>query len=424
MRSPVVRCAALAAVVVIASSTPAVAGPSEDLPSPLGLEAVLARVRERSPRVVVRRKQAEAARLRPEAAPWPADPMAELSWWQQPVDFSRVPIMISLRQTLPWRSRLRAETELGRKEAVLLEEEASATEWESIAEAKRAYFSLTFAERSLTLNQRLRTLAEQLVSTADAQYRVGRANQADVLAAQGELLVLTNELLDLEQARAEASARLNQLLDRDPTAPLPPTAHLADPDPTDGSPDRSLEALTARALELRPALRQARAAIAAAEDRVRLARLTSLPELGLSAGYMANFRGMDMFTVSFSSTLPIFSSRKRRSLEATASAEVAAARSELQALERETRAAVQMTLLRTEMTRRHVRLHAEKMVPLAELTLESAQAAYMAGRSDFATLLGAARAVRMHHLDHIRFLIDYQRQLADLAELAGQGATP
>ena len=54
---------------------------------------------------------------------------------------------------------------------------------------------------------------------------------------------------------------------------------------------------------------------------------------------------------------------------------------------------------------------------MAQLTLDSAEAAYRAGRLEFTALLEAARMVRDHHLNHVRFLVEFERRRADL-ELA------
>ena len=65
------------------------------------------------------------------------------------------------------------------------------------------------------------------------------------------------------------------------------------------------------------------------------------------------------------------------------------------------------------------RLHDERLVPLSDAALASAQASYQAGNTDLTTVLEAARAVRLHHQDHVRFLVDYARRLSDLEEAVG-----
>ena len=44
---------------------------------------------------------------------------------------------------------------------------------------------------------------------------------------------------------------------------------------------------------------------------------------------------------------------------------------------------------------------------------------YQNNRIDLLSVLEAARMVRDHHFNHVRYLIEYQRRLADLERLIG-----
>jgi outer membrane protein TolC len=135
---------------------------------------------------------------------------------------------------------------------------------------------------------------------------------------------------------------------------------------------------------------------------------------------MVNIHGVDTFTTGVSTTLPIFSSRKRSSLVEAGEAEVQARRAALEAARRRADAEIQTALLQIEAADRHARLHADKLIPLAELSLQSAEAAYQNDRITFFEVLDAARMVRDHHLNHERYLIEYERRLADLELAIGQ----
>jgi outer membrane protein TolC len=386
----------------------------DELLSPLRLNDVLEAVRARNPMLGERRKMAAAATFRPRAESQPEDPMAMLEWWQQPVDFSTVPLMLTLKQPLPYRSRLQLRREVAEREARGLANEADDTERKVEAEAKRAYFDLVLAERDVEVNGMVRGLLDNLVKLTDAQYRVGKAVQVDLLRAQVELLTTENDGADLERDRQVAIAELNGLLDRPPGAPLGPTS----------TPPKVLDLpsetqLATRALSERPAVRRARAALAAAESRARLVRRENYPELSIWTAFMLNVRGVDTFTVGLSTTLPAFSTVRKRAMSSTAELEAEAARRALAATQRETEVEVHDALLQLEAAARHVRLHSEKLIPLSELTLQSAQASYQAGRVPFTTVIEAARMVRDHHLDHVKYLVEYERRLADLEQAVG-----
>jgi outer membrane protein TolC len=386
-----------------------------DLPSPLELRDVIDAVRARNPSLAARRKQFEAGLLRPRAVSQPDDPMLMLEWWQQPVNFSSVPIMLTLKQPIPWRGKLKLQRELAEREARVLGDQSSETERLVEAEARRAYFDLALAERSLAINQMVHALLDNLVKITDSEYRVGRAVQADVLRAQAELLDNENDGLDLARDRDGAIARLNGLLDRPADASLGPTATQA---VVISLPSEA--ELLARALDHRPEVLRARNELAAAESRVALARRENYPELAVWGAFMVDFRGVDTFTAGVSTTLPVFSTTRKRALTSAGDLDVQAARRTLDALRRQTDVELRTALLELQAAARHVRFHHEKMIPLAELTLASAQSSYQTGRVPFMTVIEAARMVRDHHLSHLKFQIEFEKRLADLEQIVGE----
>jgi outer membrane protein TolC len=398
----------LAAALVLIVTVPS--GAAETL----RLAEVLAAVRARNPAVAERRQRAAAAKLRLRVASLPEDPMAMLEWWQQPVNFSFVPVMLTLKQTLPWRSRLSLRRGAAEAEARALDGDADEGELRALAEARRAFYDLVLAERSLAVNQMVEALLDKMVKTSDALYRVGKTVQADVLRAQAELLATQNQSYDLDRDRQVAAARLNALLDRNADSAVPPAE--SDVELTELAPEREL---TERALRERPAVRRAEAQLAAAKQRAGLARIEGRPELAVWTSFMVAFGGVDTFTVGVSSTLPFWGTVRQHAEARAADAEVRAAERALDDARRATESQVHATLLQAQAAARHVHLHADKLIPLADVTLQSALASYQAGRVPFTTVLDAARMVRDHHLNHLKFLVDHQKALADLSELTG-----
>ena len=412
MRTPSRLAVACATVALTSFGRAAFA--ADDLPSSLRLADVLEAVERNNPELAARRRMHEAAARRPSASVWPDDPMVMLEWWQQPVSFSMVPLMLTLRQPIPIVSKLHARRELAERQARSARDEVDEVARRTETEAKRAYFELVLADRNARQNDAVRGLVENLVRVVDARYRAGLAVQADLLKAQGELLMLDNERLDFERDRGAATATLNRLMNRAPEAAIGATG--SEPDLV------SLPAaseLVERALMTRPELRRARDAVAEAEAKLTVEQRENLPELAAWGSYMVNVHGVDTFTVGFQTSLPIFSSIRKRSLASAAELEVQAANKAVEAARRDTEAAVRTVLLELDSAARHVRLHADKMVPLSELTLQSALASYEAGRVDFPAVLEAARAVREHHTDHIKYLVEYERRLAELEQLVG-----
>ncbi len=391
---------------------------AQESPPRLRIGDLIETLRKNNPELNERRLMAKAASAKPRAVSQLDDPMLSVEWWQQPTDFSTVPIMFMLRQPLPWPGKLRARKQVAQKEAATSHDQIGETQRRLEIEVKRAFFDLALAEASLSVNERVRILLEGMVASAEVKYKVGRAPQAAMLKAQSELLTADNERLDLERARGEARVRLNVLLDRPQDTALPTTelrlSRFLVPDEQE---------LVRMAIDRRPGVRLAQDAVAEAEAKLDVARREVNPELAVWAGYMVNFRGIDTFTTGVSTTLPIFSARRRSALVDAGQSEVLARKSALEAAKRRAEADVHNALLQMESAQRHERLHAEKLIPLAELTLQSAQAAYQTDRIDFLSVLDAARMLRDHHLNHERYLIEYERRLADLELAVGQDFT-
>ena len=164
----------------------------------------------------------------------------------------------------------------------------------------------------------------------------------------------------------------------------------------------------------------ARDEVRAAESRHTVARKENAPDLAVWLGYMHNFGAVDTFTAGVSTSLPVFSTRRKNALGEAAQAEVAARKDALRAASRQTEAALHNALIAIDAASRHERLHADKLIPLSEVALKSALAGYQNARLDFLAVLDAARMVRVHHLNHFRFLAEYERRIADLEMMLDQ----
>jgi len=116
--------------------------------------------------------------------------------------------------------------------------ESDASQWDLeavrrrvVADVKASYYDYWYYDKALHTTEQNRDLLSTLSQIAEARYRVGKGMQADVLRSQVEISMLLQKLTTLEQQRATAQARLNTLLARDPDAPLPPAADVANPSP-------------------------------------------------------------------------------------------------------------------------------------------------------------------------------------------------
>lgn len=110
----------------------------------------------------------------------------------------------------------------------------------------------------------------------------------------------------------------------------------------------------------------------------------------------------------------------RRSQEREVQTMVEAARARREALASQALAALARELAGLEAARRTESLLAGTLLPQAELTFQSAIAAYENGRVDFATLLDAQREIRRVRQERLKAQLDAQMRLAEIERLLGE----
>jgi len=385
--------------------------------STLTLDWLLAEVEKQNPELASKRAEVRAADERPAQARAFEDPMLMMELWQVPVGLQQVPLMFTLKQPIPWPGKLRARAAVVEAERQGARAGTEGTARTLRLDATRAYHNYRLAVRSegvLRDNQRLLAF---IVASVNARYRVGRADLAELLKAQESLSSNDNLLLDVAQERDLAVAALNTLLARSPSEPLgtPITEPAVRPLPEES-------ALIARALQTRPELRAIQALLAQAQARARAARIERAPDLAVWAGFMAMLRGGNdhTFTIGAQTTLPSWSLSKYGAAEREAMAQVAAQQAKLRQIEAQIRGEVRAAYLRTDTAARHIRLHAESLIPLSERSMRAAQAGYQTGRVELVLLLDTARMLAMHHLEYERYGAEFGQRLAELEAAVGE----
>lgn len=341
-----------------------------------------------------------------------------------------LPLMISASQTFPFP---------GKKAAASAEVYATAQQRDAMTEAVQAdvaravayaYAEAYAAGASVELVRLNAQVMDTAVQTVDARLATGGGSQAAALAARSARTVLDRDILAYEQQRNVARARLSALLGYARVTALPalverPTLVALPPH------DRLLQA----ALEQRPELKGAKAAVAAATARARQAQLAVFPDVTASASYMFSVGGPgvfrdngpyrallgppDMVGVGISVPIPVFAPWKQVPLVDAARLERKRANKEVETIIRNIESDVNEILANIEATRGVADLDAKRLIPLAEQGLDAAQSAYVAGQVDIVLFLEAIREVRMRHLEYLSALTRYARALADLERVTG-----
>lgn len=371
--------AALAAPVAARSESP------RPQPAP-PVETLVAAALERSPALAARRAALEAAREMEGPAAALPDPMVEAM--VQNVDFPEYTIGtmdmsmagVEVRQGLPYPGKRRARGEAARAETALRSVELAAENRRVAGEVRSLYAKLYALDRERQALGAARELVDLLSTTAAARYATGSAEQESILKAQLQVSRLGEELDDLEAERAALVAELNRWLDRPGDSPLGEVVEL----PAVALPAGSFEQA---ALEGSPEVLVARAAVAAAERRLAVARLDLKPDFAPSAGLATRGSLGAVVTLRFGVELPFWKDRKQEGMIRAAEAELERARREQRDAEAMARAEAARLAARWQQAERQIVRFRQAILPQSSAAFDAARASYLTGRGDFSTVV-------------------------------------
>ncbi len=384
--------------------------------SPVRLADLLDEARKNNPELLSAREQANAAASSVAPAGALDDPMLMVQLWNGPVDFSTVPIMVQLSQSLPLGGKRAARRDAASGEAAAARANALGKLRDIEAAVGKAYFDLYLADRTQEADEEIEGTLRSLIAAASARMAAGRGEQAEALRAQSELLKVQSDKEAVSARRVAANAKLVALLNRPPGADIGKTT---EPGIVDVLPDEAV--LRDRALGERPEVAAAAGMVAQAEAKLRLARAERVPDINVFVAEMHSFRmpGVsDFLFVGMQGNLPIWGGSKTGPRIATANAQRSAAQADAKALENRIVAEVADAYAELRAERRQVELH-HQLIPVARQALASASAAYASGKGSFLMVLDTERDLLMHELDLAAHLALYERHLAELQRVAG-----
>ncbi len=350
------------------------------------VEALVALALERSPALAARRSAQEAARLMERPAAALPDPMLEAMI--QNADFPEYTVGkmdmsmvgIELRQGLPYPGKRRARGDAARAETELRAAELAAEERRITAEVRTLYAKIYAIDRERQSLSAARELVDLLSATAAARYSAGSGEQESILKAQLRLSRVGETIDDLEAERAAMVAELNRWLDQRGDSPLGEVADL----PAVDGPGAQVEAA---AVAASPEVRTARAAVAAAERRMAVARLDLQPDFVPSAAIASRGSLGAVLTLRFGIELPFWRGQKQEPMVRAAEQEMEAARSELRDAEAGVRAEAARLAARWQQSERQIVRFRQAILPQSSAALDAARSSYLAGRGDFSTVV-------------------------------------
>lgn len=388
------------------------------------VERLLTYAREHHPELVAMRLEAEAAAARIEPAGALPDPMfgIELRDFATPdAGPNLLPSRVgstryTVTQSLPWFGKRELKRDIAAADANAALRRADAV-WADLAWQIKQTFAQHYQHQTrLRYGRENLDLVERLEKIALARYTAGLAPQQDVIRAQTERTALTGELAELEGEDAQITARLRSLLGDGGRIKLSLPERLRQ-SPSDGSLDGV--ALKARLLERNPRLALEAARITAAEKSRALAYKNRYPDVGVGLAAIQSRDRVSGWDLMFEINIPL-QQDSRRAQEREAERMLEAAWSRQLATSNQLLAELDENLAAWHAARRVEALVSSRLLPQAELTLQSALAGYETGKVDFATVLDAQRQLRKAREDLVRARVTQELRRADIERAIGE----
>ncbi|MEO8218312.1 MAG: TolC family protein, partial [Acidobacteriota bacterium] len=224
----------------------------------------------------------------------------------------------------------------------------------------------------------------------------GAVPQADMIRAMLEQAAIDHQLLLLRRQRGVAITRLLPLLGLPSDSPVP-SFGLSHEMPSETAMDATLPETT-------PAIAELQAEVSRADQDLLLARLATKPDFNIEASYGARFPETDMFSIVGRIELPFRRSAiiEPRIREAVARRE--AAQQQIELLRLQLRQDLGAAALLREEAIEQIRLHVDKLMPIARLGFESSLSSYQTGKSTFDAVLDSLRTDIALNVDYYDFL--------------------
>ena len=406
----------------------AIAGPLSAQPPELGsdVQGLLEVARAQSPELAAMRQEADAAAQRVQPAGALPDPLLRVELmnmreWLNEASPTPFPWRVgetkyTLMQTLPgWGKR-----DLKRDAAAADAQQArarSASTWAEMAMRIKIAFAESYrAVGNERLIREVLDLMARLEQIAQARYAGGLAAQQDAIRAQLEQTAMRSELIALDNQKRQLRARLNSLLARDAAAPLAEPQGLR---PLPALTTTDAAALVQQARATNPALQVEQARLEAAQKSRDLAFRNRGPDFQIGVSPTQLRSRITSWGLMFEMNIPL-QQETRRSQEQEAQAMVGAAQSRAQALSNQLLGELAGQLAAFDTARRTEALLATQLIPQSDVSLQSALAAYEAGKADFATLLDAQRQIRKARQTLLQAQVDAQMRLAEIERILGE----
>jgi outer membrane protein, heavy metal efflux system len=325
-----------------------------------------------------------------------------------------------LEQEVPVSGKNRSRSRAATAEARAAFEDLRRMELDLIMRARSAYARLANGYARLEVNRRNSELLNQFVQISRSRYEAGVATQADVLLAQTDAAKLLEMQADIERQISEEQSALNVLMNRPAQAPLGRPSELV------FAPEaRSLEALQAGAIALRPELRRAQNRVDAERFRLELANRQWFPDPALNVKaqrYNSAAQAVSEVDVGVSIPVPWVNWKKYSAGIVEARKSVEEAERQFDATRVETLGLVRDQLKKIQTSAKQYELYRDDILPLARQAIDATRTAYEASTGGFLELITARRTLQDAESAALNRLVEYEVATAELDAIVGRAS--
>lgn len=333
---------------------------------------------------------------------------------------------ITLSQQFPWFGTLAMREQVAAKEAARYRQQYEAAKKQVVRLVKNAYYSLAFIDLALDINDEERLLLDHYEKLAESRYQQGAGLQQAALKLQAEITRIQSRLEELRSRRVDAETTLNTLMNRPAETPiakvkLPP-----------------VPAVNVDYKQLYPVGRRNRPEVLASlleierdEKRIELARKDYWPSFSLGGTFVnvigrsvapgampIDSNGMNVVSVNLGINLPVHRSKVDAEVAEASEAKISSTHGY-----QETVNAVESSIREVGFhigtLGEQMRLFNTTLIPQAQQSLQSAEAAYSTGSLGVLDLLDSERVLLDVRLGLAQLIADYMKSLADMERALG-----
>ncbi len=335
--------------------------------------------------------------------------------------------MVSLSQKFPWFGKLSDREKIAAKEAAILREQYEAQQDEIIRQVKLAYYTLAYIDEAIRITKEDLELLGHYETLAEARYSQGVGLQQAVVKLQAEMTRALNRLDELDIQRVNAEAALNRLLDRPSRSPISRVTLGKQPEVT-----IDYKGLLDVGRRNRPEVVAALLGVEKNEKRIQLARRSYWPDFTLGASFVnvtgrsdkpgvlnpPPGNGKNVWAITVGANIPIWR-RKYDAAVLEATEDKLAAKEGYRDVVNGVEAAVRSVGFRIETIAEQIKLFEDTLLPQAEQSLRSAEAAYSTGTLGVLDLLDSERVLLNVRLGLAQLTSEFMKSLADMERAIG-----